>query len=180
MTATYPAELIDLLRSGGIAVIRTDTLYGIVGRADNQATVERIYQIKGRAPDKSPIVLISDMSDMFETYDTAVHAMLPAYWPGPNSIILPSRDGPTWITRGNASIAYRLPANPALQALIRAVGALVAPSANPEGLTPAATTDQARRYFGDAVDYYLDGGTVTDQQPSSLFRYQHGTMTRLR
>ena len=41
----YPAELIDILRSGGIAVIRTDTIYGIVGRADNQAAVERIYQV---------------------------------------------------------------------------------------------------------------------------------------
>lgn len=180
MITDYPAELIDILKSGGIAVIRTDTIYGVVGRADNQAAVERIYQVKGRAPEKSPIILISDPSEMFDTYSPATLQILSSCWPGPNSIILPSRQGPTWITRGNASIAYRLPADAGLQALIREVGPLAAPSANPEGLTPATTIDQAREYFGDLVDYYVDSGTVTNQQPSSLFRYQNETMTRLR
>lgn len=177
---THPPELIKTLRAGGVAVIRTDTIYGIVGRADLQATIERIFEIKGRAPEKSPIVLISSPSEMFDTYDSATFEMLKSYWPGPNSIILPSSAGPTWITRGNASIAYRLPADAALQALIREVGPLAAPSANPEGLTPATTIDQAREYFGDLVDYYVDSGTVTNQQPSSLFRYQNEMMTRLR
>ena len=177
----YPKELVDVLRSGGVAVMRTDTIYGIVGRADNQAAVERIFRIKGRAPDKSPIVLISDPSDMFDVYSPSILEMLQTYWPGPNSIILPSYQGPAWITRGNASIAYRLPANAVLQALIRDAGPLIAPSANPQGLVPASSSWQARDYFGDLVDYYHDSGTVSDQQqPSSLFRYQDSTFTRLR
>lgn len=176
----YPPELTSILKNGGVAVIRTDTIYGIVGRADNRETVERIFRIKGRAPEKSPIVLISDPSDMLDTCDASTLKMLQSYWPGPNSIILPSKDGPAWITRGNKSIAYRLPAHAPLQALIRAVGPLVAPSANPEGLLPAETIKQARHYFGESVDYYCDNGEVTDQTPSSLFRYEDDNFIKLR
>ena len=180
MSTSFPPELVTILQSGGVAVIRTDTLYGIVGRADIQATVERIYQIKGRSPDKSPIVLISDPADMFDTYSPATLEMLQSCWPGPNSIILPSRNGPTWITRGNESIAYRLPAHELLQELLQATGPLAAPSANPESSPPAMTIDQAREYFGDTVDYYHDAGPVVDQAASSLFRYHDGDLTRLR
>ena len=180
MASSYPPELVDILKNGGVAVIRTDTIYGIVGRADNQAAVERVYRIKGRAPEKSPIILISEPSDMFDMYDPSLLDTLRAYWPGPNSIILPSQSGPSWITRGNASIAYRLPADAPLQELIRTVGPLAAPSANPEGLPPAETIDQAKQYFGDAVDYYCDGGTVTNLASSSLFRYGDGDLTQLR
>lgn len=176
----YPPELIGTLKDGGVAIIRTDTIYGIVGRADDQATVERIFHVKNRTPEKSPIVLISDPSEMFDTYDTPTLTALQPYWPGPNSIILPSKNGPPWITRGNGSIAYRLPSGTALQALIREVGPLTAPSANPESLPPAKTIEQAKQYFGDTVDYYYDGGAVNSLTPSSLFRYDNDTFVRLR
>lgn len=180
MNTPYPSELVDILNKGGVAVIRTDTIYGIVGRADNHEAVERIYQIKGRAPEKSPIVLITDPSDMFDTYDHTVLKILRDYWPGPNSIILPSQSGPSWITRDNASIAYRLPADTDLQILLRATGPLIAPSANPEGLPPATTIKQAKRYFGDVIDYYCNDGAVTDVTPSSLYLYKHDVLTQLR
>ncbi|HMS93392.1 MAG TPA: L-threonylcarbamoyladenylate synthase [Candidatus Saccharibacteria bacterium] len=178
--ALYPPELINILKNGEIAIIRTDTIYGIVGRANNQATVERIFHIKGRAPEKSPIILISDPSEMLDTYDIPTLRALQSYWPGPNSIILPSENGPAWITRGNKSIAYRLPSDTALQALIREVGPLAAPSANPEGLPPAETIEQAKQYFGDAVDYYHDGGIINNLAPSSLFRYDNDAFVQLR
>lgn len=180
MSSPYPPELVDVLNKGGAAVIRTDTIYGIVGRADNRETVERIYQIKGRTPEKSPIVLIANPSDMFDVYDHTVLATLRDYWPGPNSIILPSQSGPSWITRGNESIAYRLPANAALQELLHATGPLIAPSANPEGLPPATTIEQAKQFFGDAIDCYCDGGTITDTTPSSLYLYNNDVLTQLR
>ena len=180
MNSPYPPELVDVLNEGGVAVIRTDTIYGIVGRADNHEAVEYIYQIKGRAPEKSPIVLIADPSDMFDEYDHKTLDVLRKYWPGPNSIILPSQSGPSWITRGNESIAYRLPANAALQELLRATGPLIAPSANPEGLPPATTIEQAKHYFGDVIDYYCNGGVITGAAPSSLYLYDNDILTQLR
>jgi len=177
---TYSDTLISHLSRGDIAVMRTDTIYGVVGRADLETTVERVYQTKGRTPTKSPIILIAHPSQMFDTYDPSVLAEISTYWPGPNSIILPSNNGPAWITRGNNSIAYRIPAVPELRNLLEQTGPLIAPSANPEGLPPANTIEEARAYFGTSVDHYEDGGVVKQTAPSSLYRYENGAFEKLR
>lgn len=180
MKPVSPGQLIDTLRTGGVAIMRTDTIYGIVGRADSKTTVERIYDIKGRTPTKSPIVIIGALSDMFDVYDDSTVEALSQYWPGPNSIILPSSHGPSWLTRGNHSIAYRLPADEALRRLLRLTGPLIAPSANPEGLEPARTIEEARQYFNTMIDVYEDEGIVTNPTPSSLYKLSDGSFRLLR
>lgn len=177
----FTDEIIDTLKRGGIGVLRTDTLYGIVARADSGDAVERVFNLKQRTPTKSPIVLISNPSDMFDAYDETIIKQLDDFWPGKNSIILPSNRGPHWLTRGNESIAYRMPANKPLRELITSTGPLIAPSANPEGLPPANSVVEAKRYFGDMVDFYVDSGVVTDEMPSKLLKLQSkGTFERLR
>jgi len=176
----FDTELVRLLRAGGIAVIRTDTLYGVVARADIEPAVERVYTVKGRTPTKSPIVLIGQTEDMFDTYGQAELDRLSEVWPGKNSIIFPSDKAPSWVTRGNASVAYRLPGDDALRQLLVKTGPLIAPSANPEGLPPAMDIAEAEHYFGDTVDIYVDGGRVTDDTPSRLYRLNDDGMERLR
>ena len=184
MTAHYATSFTEtiasLLRGGSIVVIRTDTLYGLVARADSQAAVERVYAVKKRTPSKSPIVLIDSFEQLFDSYDQATTDRLGELWPGKNSVILPSRNAPAWLSRGNASVAYRMPDNSALRSLIAQTGPLIAPSANPEGLPPAMTIKEAKAYFGDSVDFYVDSGTVIDTAPSQLFRLQPNGLERLR
>lgn len=176
----YSDTLVSTLRHNGIAVMRTDTIYGIVGRANSRAAVERIYQAKGRTPSKSPIVLISSPTQLFDAYEPSVLKLLEQFWPGPHSIILPSTQSPSWIQRENNSVAYRLPDDAALRLLIERTGPLIAPSANPEGVPPASTIAEATRYFGDSVDWYEDSGTVDSGKPSSLHQYHNGTFRQLR
>jgi L-threonylcarbamoyladenylate synthase len=171
----------QLLQTGQIGVLRTDTLYGVVGQASNERAVERIYGVKGRTPTKSPILLIASIDQLIDQYEPGVLAHVRGLWPGKNSIILPSPHGPVWLTRGNASIAYRVPADDGLRKLLEQTGPLIAPSANPEGEPPAMTIKQARAYFGDAVDFYVDGGEVASDAPSKLWRLQpNGELERLR
>ncbi len=176
----FDQSIIDIFKKGGVVIARTDTIYGLLTSASNEQSVERVYQLKQRTPDKSPIVLISDISQIYDKYEPAVYEVLSRYWPGPNSIILPSANGPGWITRGNASIAYRLPASEALRQLISQTGPLAAPSANPEGLPPAHNLDEAKAYFGDQVDAYVDAGDSRDAQPSSLYRLSGSQLEQLR
>lgn len=173
-------ELVDVIADGGVAIIRTDTLYGIVAAADNHAAVERVYQLKQRTPTKSPIILIADSAQLYDVPPPAATTTLAQSWPGVYSFILPSSAAPAWITRGNGSVAYRLPADQGLQALIRQTGRLIAPSANPEGLPPAMSIDQAVSYFGHLVDLYVDGNTVTDPTPSQLYEFDGDTFIRRR
>jgi L-threonylcarbamoyladenylate synthase len=176
----FDETIVSLLKKGGIGVVRTDTLYGLVALATNEAAVERIFAIKGRHDTKSPIVLISNMDQLFDPIDNNTKEQLKEFWPGKNSVILPSHRAPGWITRGNQSVAYRLPDSTVLQELIDQVGPIVAPSANPQGEKPAMTIEEAKDYFGDNVDFYVDGGIVTDETPSKLLRLGADGVERLR
>ena len=176
-------EIADLLIGGGIAVIRTDTLYGIVACADNKEAVEKVFKAKSRPLDKQCIVLMAGSAHMWDelsekTYDEAF-AEPPET---PTSVIVPvGTDTPEWIHRGGSDVAFRVPNNMFLHELLLHAGPLIAPSANPDGLTPAQSVNQAVEYFGDTVDMYVDGGSIDDVTPSQLVRvHPDGTLERLR
>jgi len=173
-------EIAAIVHRGGIGVLRTDTLYGIVAQAKNEKAVERVYRAKTRTPSKSPIVLIASPDDMFDTYDRSTYLRLKELWPGRNSIILPSTEAPFWIRRDNGSVAYRVPDDPELRNFLMQTGPLIAPSANIEGEAPAMSIKQAEAYFGTTVDFYVDGGTVMDASPSRLYRMTEKDLERLR
>lgn len=169
------------LTSGGIGVLRTDTLYGLVARADDEQAVQRVYDLKHRDEAKSPIVLISDIAQLYDDFPAQHKALANHEWPARTTIIIPSENAPLWIRRDNASVAYRLPQDDALRQLIDKTGPLIAPSANPESLVPAMSIAEAKGYFGDNVDFYVDGGTVTDNTPSTIVRIDEtGNLERLR
>ena len=169
------------LRAGGIGVIRTDTLYGVIARADDEAAVQRVYELKGRDDDKSPIVLIDSIEQIYDDLSAEHAAYMASVWPGPFSVIVPAEQAPSWIARGNGSVAYRMPAVDELRKLIRMTGPLIAPSANPQGAQPALDVAEATAYFGSQVDFYVDGGRVTNSTPSSIIRLEpDGSVTKLR
>ncbi len=146
------------LQNGGVVVIRTDTLYGILACTENKEAVEKVYSLKQRDPQKECIVLIATAHDapshhaMLETY--SAHAVQPT------TVIIPATTEPSWVTRGGNTVAYRVISEGALHEILTMTGPLIAPSANPESLPPAATIEQAQQYFGDQVDLYVDGGEV--------------------
>ncbi len=180
-TSVNDPQIARILLAGGIGVLRTDTLYGLVARADSDHAVKRIYVLKGRDDHKSPIVLIDGLDQLYDQVPSDSESLLQSVWPGPVSVILPSRQAPLWIRRENDSVAYRMPDEPALRRLIRLVGPLIAPSANPQGKIPASSLQEAERYFTDQVDFYIDGGPVKDAEPSQLIMIgNNGGVTRLR
>lgn len=179
-TDIFDTETAAILRDGGVGVLRTDTLYGIVARADSETAVERVYRIKGRTPSKPPIILIGSIDQLLNKYPPKIHKRLAAFWPGKNSVILDAPNAPGWLLREGGSLAYRFPNDSMLQDFLRITGPLIAPSANPEGDPPAMNVSQARAYFGDKVDFYIDGGEVLDATPSKLYRLQPDGLERLR
>lgn len=156
---------ITIIKNNGIGVMPTDTIYGIVGQALSQDAVEKIYTVKQRTPSKPFIILISNPSDLalFDIHITpSIQASLDLYWPGPVSIILECHNPKFgYLHRGTESLAFRLPNVPELIEFIKQTGPLVAPSANPEGLPPSKDIVEAKAYFGNSVDFYLEGPVNT-------------------
>jgi L-threonylcarbamoyladenylate synthase len=177
-------NLKKVLKKNGVAVIPTDTIYGIVGRALAPETVSRIYDLKKRAPEKPCIILIGNITEL-EKFNINLpleqKKILLRYWPGPVSIIL---DCPgekfAYLHRGTKTLAFRLPAQESLKALLLEAGPLIAPSANPEGMMPAEDIKEAKKYFGNSVDYYMDRGRIVGK-PSKLIKLnKDGTINIIR
>lgn len=150
--------LTQTLQRGGIAVVRTDTLYGIIALARNKEAVEKVYTVKHRRRHKACIVLLSDVTQV-PAYPNVVEELTKKSTV-PTSIVIPATSEPAWVTRGNTSVAYRIVQDDFLKRVIAAVGPVIAPSANPEGMPPARTVKEAKEYFGKAVDIYIEGGIV--------------------
>ncbi len=165
----------ETVQTGGVAVIPSDTLYGVMGSARNPETVEKIYKIRGRDRAKPFIVLIPDASALKEfgiTPTSTEQKVMANYWPGKVTIVLSCLQGKyMYLHRSTGSIAFRVPDKPDLQELLKVVGPLVAPSANPEGKTPAYTIEEARTYFGDTVDFYQNVGRL-EGEPSTLIKVE--------
>ncbi|NCU37630.1 threonylcarbamoyl-AMP synthase [Candidatus Saccharibacteria bacterium] len=179
MKKTIQNDLIKTLLSGGIAIVRTDTLYGIVARADDPIAVERVYSAKGRNPNKSSIVLVAGSDHAYGDIQVLDSSEISSV---PTSILIDAPRAPKWLLRENSLLAHRVPDVPWLLQVLRYTGPLIAPSANPEGLPPARTISVAKQYFGPLIDMYVDGGEVpVDLSPSRLIRiHDDGFIEQLR
>lgn len=183
-------EASEILNKGGVGVIPTDTLYGLVGSALSKNTVERIYKIKGRDDGKPFVVLISSFNDLkhFNIKPVAHDGrkwdkVLGKLWPGKVSILLPCPNKSfLYLHRGTNAIAFRMisPKHKNLFALINKVGPIVAPSANPQGLKPAKNITEAKDYFNINADFYVSNGTIKNTKPSTLLDYNQGEWVILR
>lgn len=164
-------DVVNLLKKGKVGVIPTDTIYGIVGSALNPEVVERIYQLRKRATDKPMMVLISSLNDLnrFNVSLTEKQVkLLNNIWPNPVSVVLPvNSERFKYLHRGKKSLAFRIPKNEDLLKLLSETGPLVAPSANFEGEKPSQNIGEAKKYFGDKIDFYVDGGEI-QSKPSML------------
>lgn len=166
-------DYINILKKGGVGVLPTDTIYGLVGRAELKETVKRIYNIKSRNEKKSLIILISNIKDLkkfgVEVSEKA-KIFLEKFWPGKVSVILPFNSNKfRFLNETENTLAFRFPDKEVLIEIIKKTGPLVAPSANPEGLPPAKNINEAKKYFGDKIDFYVDSGELVSQ-PSTLVK----------
>jgi L-threonylcarbamoyladenylate synthase len=166
------AGVADKLRQpGAVGIIPTDTLYGLAARAEDSVAVERLYALKNRQ--QQPGTLIAASIDQLEKlglkrrYLTAVEH----YWPDAVSVIIPCADPALrYLHQGKMSLAVRLPKRTELRELLEATGPLLTSSANHPGEPPAINSEQAQQYFGEQVDLYVDGGDLSDHQPSTIIR----------
>jgi len=181
-------KIIERLNDGNIGVIASDTLFGLVGRASNAEIVEKIYTIKKRDVHKPCIILINDIKQLDDFYvilNARFQDFLQKVWPGPVTVILrideQYLEQYEYLHRGTGELTFRLPDNARLQKVIEGVGPIIAPSANPEGKTPAVSVEDIRKYFGDDVDIYIDPkDTPYTGQPSTIIKIKDDTINLIR
>ena len=169
-------QAIQILLRGGVGVMPTDTVYGLVALASNAEAVDRIHQLKHR--EGKPGTVIAATTDQLLELGLASRDILAAapLWPGALSIILkPEADTLPHLHQGLGDFPVRIPADKSLQALLLLTGPMATSSANIAGQAPATTVNEAWEIFGDTVDFYIDGGNLSDRLPSTIARVtNHG------
>ena len=162
MAVTDLNEVASSLRAGGIAVVPTDTVYGVGCVPRLGDAVAKVFELKGRPTDKA-LAVLGDGVGALETiaeFDERAQRLARTFWPGPLTLVLPRVKGFTYDLGGvdDGSIAVRVPQHPVALELLGITGPLAVTSANLSGAAPATTVEEAREIFGDRVDRYVDGG----------------------
>jgi L-threonylcarbamoyladenylate synthase len=173
-----PSELLTGLRltravieRGELAVIPTDTVYGIAADAFSPAAVQRLLDAKGRGRDSPPPVLIPSVETLdalAESVPPEVRDLVAAFWPGGLTIILPARSSLNWdLGEAHGTVALRMPANDIALKVLAETGPLAVSSANLTGKPAARTSADAQGDLGDSVSVYLNGGEVGSANTSA-------------
>jgi len=164
----------ELLRSGQIVAIPTETVYGLAADASNADAVAKIYAAKGR-PDFNPLIVhVADQSAAknLAEFSPMAHQLAQAFWPGPLTLVLPLRadaDIAGAVTAGLPTIALRCPTHPVMQALLKKTGLnIAAPSANKSGGISPTRAEHVLAGLGGAVPMILDGGPCSAGLESTI------------
>lgn len=154
----------ELLRSGGVVAIPTETVYGLAADALDPDAVAKIFAAKERPADNPLIVHITELEQwgpLVESVPEEALRLAEAFWPGPLTVILKKSAAVPLITSGGLdTIGVRCPSHPLARAVIEAAGRpLAAPSANRSGRPSPTTFGHTLEDLWGRVDAVLDGGS---------------------
>jgi L-threonylcarbamoyladenylate synthase len=162
-----PADAVAALRAGRLAVLPTETVYGLGADASRPSAVARVYAVKGRPADHPLIVHVADAGAL-DRWAAAVpdyaSRLAAAAWPGPLTLVLPRASAAgDHVTGGQDTVALRVPDHPlTLQVLSSFGGGVAAPSANRFGRVSPTTVRHVLAELAAALvpgqDVVLDGG----------------------
>ena len=162
----------ELLRDGGVAVVPTDTVYGLAARPDEADAVRAVYRMKDRPEGMHLAVLAASVTQVRAlgvAFTPGAGALARHWWPGPLTLafgFVEGRDRPAWLD-GRVEVAVRIPDHDFLRALLEQTGVLVVTSANPHGAPTPRTAGDVATALGHSVELVVDGGNLEDV-PSTL------------
>ncbi len=168
MRSRKPAENLDdeillasqILASGGVVAVPTDTTYGLAADAFNDAAVERVFRLKGR-PAGAPLPLLlattEDISECAAEVPERAWRLAELFWPGPLTLVLRKAERvPAVVSGGGDTVALRVPGHEAPRRIVSALRhPITGTSANRSGRKAAITADEVRRDFGEELDLIM-------------------------
>ena len=187
---TFSDEAIDaaarLIDEGYPVAIATETVYGLAADATNAEAVARIYEAKGRPSFNPLIVHVPDLTaaERIGVFGNEARALAAQHWPGPLTLVVPLRADSgiaSLVTAGLSTIALRVPAHPAMRALLRRTGRpLAAPSANASGRISPTRAEHVLRSLEGRIPLIVDAGPTERGLESTIVAATDGPIRLLR
>lgn len=166
------ARALIALDRGEIVAFPTETFYALGARFDRPRALKRLFEIKGRPPEKPVSLIVSgpeSLSLVAESPGPLALKLMERYWPGPVTLVLTAVEGLSAFITSMGKVAVRVPGESFALDLARAAGyPVTATSANPSDRPPARDAEEAREYFPGGVSLLIDGGRAPGGLPSTV------------
>jgi tRNA threonylcarbamoyl adenosine modification protein (Sua5/YciO/YrdC/YwlC family) len=166
------AEAAASLRKGDLAVIPTDTVYGLAADAFSPPAVTGLLAAKGRDRQMPPPVLVGTVraaTALVEDLNAFGKDLIDEFWPGGLTLVMRANRSLIWdLGDTKGTVAVRMPLHELALELLKQTGPLAVSSANRSGAPPATTAADAEAQLGEAVAVYLDGGPCSGDVPSTI------------
>lgn len=154
-------KAVEILSSGEVVAIPTETVYGLAADATSDHAVAKIYELKNR-PSFNPLIIhvaSLEKAEQIAVFNDKARELARKHWPGGLTLVLPKRDKgfAALAGAGLETVAIRCPAHPIALEILRESGLmLAAPSANISGTISPTNAEHVRANFPDI--YIVDGG----------------------
>lgn len=174
-------ECVRILDAGGIVALPTETVYGIVARADREDAIQRLKKIKGR-PDNKPFALFvrewNDLSPRWAPHKPQAQALTQRFWPGPLTLVVNAASDCPAAYEG--AVGARAPDHTFVNELLqRCGGLLVNTSLNRSGDPPASSLNGLADLLKE-LDLTIDAGDLPHRLPSVVVDCQGDSPRLLR
>ncbi|MBI2822324.1 MAG: threonylcarbamoyl-AMP synthase [Acidobacteria bacterium] len=170
------AQAVKVIRSGGIVLYPTDTVYGLGCDPFCDTAVRRLSELKQRRNRRPYLVLVESAGSVAElagSIPESFYFLSGLLWPGPITMIF-EKDPAEPPFAGDDSIGIRCPRCDFLREFLRLLcGPLVSTSANLSGEEPVQDPEESSRQFAQGVDLFLDAGRLPDSPPSTVVDLRH-------
>lgn len=177
-------RLVEVINNGNIAVVPTDTVYGIIGDATNIDVIHKVYEVKKRDYSKPLILMVSSIA-MLEKYVLEVNdiekKLIDRYWPGKLTILFKKNNNiDDLITSGSNLVGIRYPDNKELNELMDKLNKpLISTSCNISSKEVITSIDMLEEDISKHVSYVYDGGVLSDTS-STIVRVNDGKIEIIR
>lgn len=164
-------RVVEILLDGGVAVLPTDTVYGLCAAVESEVGLERVFEAKGRDATKALPVFVGDLTQArtIAQFNAEAERLASAFWPGALTLVLRRRPGIGWDLGGDPrTIGIRWPKSRFLSEICLRAGPTTSTSANISGTPEAKTISEAIEALGSRVDIYVDGGPSPNPLPSTV------------
>jgi tRNA threonylcarbamoyl adenosine modification protein (Sua5/YciO/YrdC/YwlC family) len=152
---------VEAVRNGRVVGLPTDTVYGIGADPFDFDAVARLFELKGRPPDKPVGVLVASLERAMDVgeIEGSAHNLAEVHWPGALTlVVIPKVVMADWVgDHMLRTVGIRVPDHPTALELLEKTGPLAVTSANRSGGPETMTDEEARAVFGDGVSAYVPG-----------------------
>lgn len=155
-------EIVEVIKNGGVVIMPTDTIYGIIADATNEKAIQKVYEMKKRNENKPMLMLVNGIK-MLNQYVSSINdienKLIDELWPGALTIIFNKKNVSDLLTGGLGTVGIRYPDNELLINIMNELNVpLLSTSVNVSGDASATCIDNINESILNNVDYVYNVG----------------------